>query len=191
MQSSNPFDITNNRHFLLSLSIGDEKAFDELFVKYYPKVLQFVMHFNHDKSVAEDIVQDLFMQLWINRTHFLGIKNIDNYLFVSARNAALRCLKDSFTYNETARIIPESNDIENPEVRLCYEELYKLLMQEVQKMPEQRRKVFLMSRVEGMSNAEIAEKLGVSKRTIEKHISLGIAYLREIFYLFILLTYLN
>lgn len=78
-----------------ALAEGNEKAFDALFVEYYPKVLQFVMRFCHDKSEAENIVQELFMELWIKRERFTKIENLDNYLFISARNSAIHYVKQS------------------------------------------------------------------------------------------------
>lgn len=75
---------TNNSFFMSALAEGNEKAFDALFVEYYPKVLRFVMCFCHDKSEAENIVQELFMELWIKRERFIKIENLDNYLYLHA-----------------------------------------------------------------------------------------------------------
>ena len=89
---------TNNTFLMSALADGNEMAFDALFVEYYPKVLQFVMRFCREKSEAENIVQDLFMELWIKRERFLKIENLDNYLFISARNATIRYVKQSFVF---------------------------------------------------------------------------------------------
>ena len=91
---------TNNTFLMSALADGNEMAFDALFVEYYPKVLQFVMRFCREKSEAENIVQDLFMELWIKRERFLKIENLDNYLFISARNAAIHCVKQSLVYSD-------------------------------------------------------------------------------------------
>ena len=81
---------TTDEIMLSALADGNEKAFDALFVDYYPKVLAFVSHFCNDRGEAEDIVQELFMNLWIRHEQLAGINSLDNYLFISARNAALR-----------------------------------------------------------------------------------------------------
>ena len=171
---------TNNSFFMSALAEGNEKAFDALFVDYYPKVLRFVMCFCHDKSEAENIVQELFMELWIKRERFIKIENLDNYLFISARNSAIHYVKQSLVcIDEESACNVQSNYISG-EMKLCYNELYDFIMSEIDAMPEQRRRVFVMSRVDGLNNSEIAQRLGISKRTVETHISLALAQLKKL-----------
>ncbi len=182
---------TEDAFVLSSLSMGSKKAFDAFFKAYYPKILQFVMHFCVDKQEAESLVQDIFMNLWIKRDKLGEIKNLDNYLYISARNAAIRFVKQSFVYcdDNIAKDLP--SELLNGDMKLCYEELYGFVMREINSMPEQRRRIFLMSRVDGLSNAKIAERLGIGKRTVESHISLALATLRELWPSITLLTMLN
>lgn len=163
-----------------ALAEGNEKAFDALFVEYNPKVLQFVMCFCHDKSEAENIVQELFMELWIKRERFIKIENLDNYLFISARNSAIHYVKQSLVYCDDKSACNVQSNYISGEMKLCYEELYSFIMNEIGSMPEQRRRVFVMSRVDGLNNSEIAQRLGISKRTVETHISLALEQLKKL-----------
>lgn len=163
-----------------ALAEGNEKAFDALFVEYYPKVLQFVMCFCHDKSEAENIVQELFMELWIKRERFIKIENLDNYLFISARNSAIHYVKQSLVYCDDKSACNVQSNYISGEMKLCYNELYDFIMSEIDAMPEQRRRVFVMSRVDGLNNSEIAQRLGISKRTVETHISLALEQLKKL-----------
>ena len=163
-----------------ALAEGNEKAFDALFVEYYPKVLRFVMCFCHDKSEAENIVQELFMELWIKRERFIKIENLDNYLFVSARNSAIHYVKQSLVCSDEMSACNVQSNYISGDMKLCHEELYSFIMNEIGSMPEQRRRVFVMSRVDGLNNSEIAQRLGISKRTVETHISLALAQLKKL-----------
>ena len=167
--------VISEKIILSALSRGNEEAFDMIFEQLYPKMKSFAFRLCGNEFDAENIVQDVFMQLWVNRESLKDIDSLDGYVFMMVRNAGLNFLRGSLRrgavrLDDTLQV---AGDV------LHYKELEAVLEQEVSKMPPQRRTVFFMSRVEGLSNAEISDKLGISKRTVESHISLALRDLRE------------
>ncbi|MBO5808746.1 MAG: RNA polymerase sigma-70 factor [Bacteroidales bacterium] len=168
---------------------GDKSSFDRLFFMYYPKVRKFLSYFIKSAEDAEDLAQDIFVKLWKNRRSLAAINNADNYFFVASKNSALTWLKKNSI--NTVRI--EEGYCIPDEVRtdLNYEAFEKeqLIRMMAEQMPEDRRRVFLMSRFEGLSNADIAERLGIKKKTVENHINRALKDLKGfkllIFLLFI------
>ncbi|MGI6243940.1 MAG: RNA polymerase sigma-70 factor [Prevotella sp.] len=185
-------DLTEDEMLLVALTNGNERAFDLIFVKYYARIKGFVLDLCGNEDVAENTTQEIFMNMWIHRDIFARVHSLKSYIFMMARNAAYREIKKSM---RTLHAIGLEETIEDSSVsivdEMAYQELEALIKQEVEKMPEQRRRVFKMSRWEGLSNQEIATKLGIGKRTVETHISLALADLHKILSLFLVLTLIN
>ena len=174
---------------LAALSQGNKAAFDVVFRKYYPKIKFFAARLCGDKAEAENIAQDIFMQLWIRRNQLIEIQNLENYIYVMTKNASFEIIRRSLQrqriVQETASEEPDDNIIDN---ELHYKELMAIIKEEIERIPAQRRRIFLMSRREGLSNEQIAQELGLSKRTVETHISLALQQLRHLMPLLELLT---
>lgn len=180
-------DVNTNFYLLKALSQGDEKAYDAVFLDYFPKMKRFIRGFVARDEDAENITQDIFMTLWMRRECLADVADLNSYLYVMAKNASLHYLQESMKKESVS--IDDTFDVsekDNFEDILLTEELNKLIMEAVYKMPEQRKKIFLMSRVEELSNDEIACRLNISKRTVETHISAALAELRKILPLIIL-----
>lgn len=174
-----------------ALSKGDKKAFSKFFMKYFPRVKGFICQFQIPEAEAEDIAQDLFMNFWKNRIKFANVSNMDSYTFVSARNATLKYLKFIYKY-KSDKSIDENliGDSNSTETELKLNELYEILNREIVSMPPQRRKVFVKSRIDGKSEAEIANELGISIRTVQKHITDALAELKKVL-LLVIITFFN
>lgn len=179
----------DTEEFLISaLSKGDEHAFDIIFVNYFPRIKYFVLDFCKDENIAENITQDIFLNLWVRKQSLADIKNFKAYMFTVARNAALHYLKDSL--REMSTEVDEKIEDESASVvdNMYRDELEAMISAAVNKMPEQRRRVFIMSRIDGLSNYEIAKALNISKRTVETHISLALSELRKVLPIIMILT---
>ncbi len=163
-----------------ALSQGNKEAFDYIFRQMYPKVKTFIFHLCKDEFEAENIAQDIFMKLWINHERIKDIEDFDAYVFTMARNAALKWLRN-YQHRQGTPINDIQIDSSAPseDTLLYYKELEKIIGEEIEKMPPQRRTIFKMSRIDGLSHKQIAEKLGIGVRTVETHINLALRDLRK------------
>ncbi len=180
---------------LQRLSDGDEKAFRELFDTFYPKVLAFVGCIVKQTGAAEDIAQDIFAKIWERREQ-LGdgnIQSFNGYVYRMARNAALNAIRRKSDINLSQ--LPQAE--ESPVCDASIEEQYYAREKElfikliVCQMPEQRRRIFEMSRYMGMDNQTIADALHLSKKTVENHLSLALKQLRNALAIFSLLFFVD
>lgn len=170
-----------NGIFLLIRRIkeGDKTAFSQLYRSYYPRIYSFLYTLLKDSPLAEEITQDVFVRLWINREKLDETASPDPYFFSIAKNTVLNLYKKKQVeerYLESLQVHTE----ERTEQELYYKELLHLIDDTVDKMPTQQQRIFRLSRDEGLLNAEIAEKLQLSKRTVEKHISNALSQLRDV-----------
>lgn len=167
---------------------GNNRAFELLFLYYQPRLVAFINGFIKDIEEARDMSQDVFVRLWENR-HFCGeIRSFKAFIFKTAKFAIYnyfdhQLVNDKFV--EQMLFAPVETD--SAEESLFAKELEQLIELTIEKLPEQRRKVYEMSRKEGMSNDEIAARLGISKRTVENHITTALAAIRKVTLLALLL----
>lgn len=173
-------DTERETHYLEQLGKGNHRAFDTIFMLYHPKVINFLQGFIKDEEEARDMAQEVFFKIWLNRAQLGHIASFKAYLFRMARNLVY----DYFEHN-----LVKENYQEKQKNRACYADLIEedLYAQElelliditVSQMPQQRRRIFRMSRKEGYSNQEIALRLEINKRTVENHLTQALADLRK------------
>lgn len=163
-----------------ALRNGDHQAYDKVFYSYHHKVNGFVNSLVKCPEDAEDIVGDIFLSLWTNRLKLDPSRNFNSFLYTSAKNAVLnyfrnKKVRSGYLYAQSGEHSGESSD----EAYIA-RETELLIKLTVAQMPQQRRKVFEMSREDGLSNNEIAQMLGISRKAVEKHIRLAIADIRKV-----------
>jgi RNA polymerase sigma-70 factor (family 1) len=159
----------------------DYRAFTELFKRYWLILYKTATHYIKDNEAAEEIVHDLFVNIWKGR-QTLQIEDFKSYLKLATRYEVFHQIKkrraSPLSYYEE---VPENNN--NTSVNSGYEsirsrELEIELEKHLVQLPDRCREIFLLSRREHLSNTEIAEKLGISKRSVENQITNALKYLR-------------
>lgn len=163
-----------------AIKAGDDKAFNAVFLRYYPQVKRFLHSLVKEHSLAEDLAQSVFMKIWIYRERLDPSASLKNFLSVLSRHGALdvfrskRVLMKDVTMNEADRAGSDSAAF-----RAEYDEASRRIRQVVESMPDKRRRVFELSRYKSLPNEEIAEELGLSVRTVEKHIQIALQDIRK------------
>lgn len=164
---------------LTAFQNGSHKAFEAVFVAYYNKTKAFIDGYIKSEPDAEELAEDLFVNLWINRHLIDTSKSFDSYLHTIAKNAAINYLKHKYVHDI---YLTHNQDLEytsTSEEDLIAKELGLLIDDIVEKMPEQRKQIYVLSRNEGLSNGEIAERLNTTKRNVESQLSLALKEIRK------------
>ena len=179
----------DEQYCLKELSEGNRQAFEWLFLEWHPRLVDFFTRILGDEEMAYDFAQDVFFDIWTSRSKFSEVKSFSAYLFQMARFKAYNHFDKSaviarFRHDAT---ISGSDSTPSGESALYASETETLIREALDKMPQKRRQVFMMSRYQGYSNDEIAAKLGISKRTVENHITSVLAALKSLIHLFFVL----
>lgn len=176
-------NISDDKTLVVRLKEGDKRAFKELFERHYPLFISFARRLLKDESTAEDLIQNVFMKIWVGRANLNENKSFKNYLLVSIRNEVYQYfryafrLEDSEKYSE--KFLEVIDNSMNIETEMSAKELEKNVTKIIADMPQRRREIFNMSRHEKLSNKDIAQRLGLSVRTVEKHIENALADIRK------------
>lgn len=170
----------HERDLIVRLKAGDQTAFELLFHFYYPGLVLFSTQFTTDRHESEEIVQDFFVKLWQRHQQISLTDSLKSYLFLSVKNSCLNYLKHK---KVEEKYIQKMTDL--AKIHVAYDpdlyvasELQEKVKNAIDLLPEKCREVFVMSRIHGLKNEEIATNLNISKRTVETQISKALKVLR-------------
>ncbi len=180
MQQADGYIDLHEMELLSKVAAGDRIAFGLLFDRYYNKVLSQALTYTKTLVEAEDLTQDIFIKVWNAKAKLAVVKSFKNYLFILTRNEMVdRLRKKAVDLSAGSGAIPElKEDIYIPDQQLEYQETYQLILKGMEQLPDQQKLVFRMSRLEGKTNGEIAEALGIAKTTVRWHIVLALNFLK-------------
>lgn len=154
-------------------------AFTEFYTLFFPRLLLTAHKYVKDTTVAEEIVQNVFLKIWENAESLEEIQNLKPYLYKSVINLSINYLNRQRTiehhHHQLASDLTEAYVIDLDEEN----ELVVLLNQEIEKLPPQCRKIFRLNRFERLKYKEIAVMLEISEKTVENHIAYALKILRK------------
>jgi len=176
-----------------NISSLNKDAFEKLFMEYFKPLVSFAFKFVKDVDDAKSIVHDVFMKLWEKREEIDLERSVKSYLFTSVNNRSLNFIRDNkkFTNDEFIADIQHDEHWE-PADEMSAVEIQKKVEATLENVSPKVKQVFIMSRNEGLKYKEIAEKLEISVKTVETHMSVALKALRENLkeYLTVLLLFL-
>ena len=153
--------------------------YKQMFKKYYKQLVYFSYRYVKDVQVAEDIVQDVFVNIWNKCDKLDFTLNFKSYLYSAVRNHSLMHInKTNKVELVDLKYVVEKSD-NNPDVLIENKELEKSLMKIISELPSKRREVFLLSRFDKLTYAEIAATLNISIKTVETQMSRSLKHIRK------------
>ena len=153
---------------------------DELFNCYYNRLYHFSKSILKIENGIDDILQDVFVKIWLNRQKINNPETFNAYIFTITKNEVLNLIRanlknQSFRDEMYLRSVAEEYQTQNT---LEFEEIKSAIDKIVETLPEKRQIVFKLSRTEGLPNKEIAHQLGISEKTVEDHITHSIKHIK-------------
>lgn len=162
---------------------GNKAAFDELFGLYYDRLLAFAKQYTKQLESAEELTSELFVKIWLKREMLSTVLNPEVYLFISIKNACLNLIRSNQKRQQVFTEPPIGQVLE--QIPHAYgmlmedKELSRLLDLAVARLPEQRQMVFKLVKEQGLKSNEVAQILGLSKRTVENQLYKAVKTLAE------------
>lgn len=175
------FSVYNDHDLSLLIASGDVAAFKYIFQKHRNKVYSIALGFAETGAAAEDMVQEVFMKLWINKAKLAGVENFEAYLNTVTRNHLLNYLRklanDHLLYQKLFN--QYTGQTEELSDNIVYHELENMVRKAVNQLPPQQKRVYNFCRVEGLKHEEIAEKMGIARSTVKGHMVEALSNIRN------------
>ncbi|TKC09429.1 RNA polymerase sigma factor [Pedobacter frigoris] len=172
----------NDEKILLhQISTGDSKAFGIFFHRYSPKVYTYALKIVKSESLAEEIIQEVFVKIWNLGEQLTSIENLDAYLRVITRNHTLKVLRRLALEIRTNKILAKDyrENHNDTEEYIIFKDSEKILNQAIEKLPPQQKLVYHLCHQEGLKYEEAAEKLNISRLTVKTHMQHALRFLRN------------
>ena len=170
---------------LIMVAAGNEMAFKQLFLKYHQQLGAHIFRITNSMDLAEEIVQDVFLKIWINRDALSGVHNFKAYLFVISKNHTLNCLRKLSRERHHLNICEEKYMMSLTADSEDSNSYHTILDQAIDRLPPQQQRVYLLSRHERLRYAEVANRMNISHESVKKYLSIAnasiIAFLKANF----------
>ncbi len=172
-------NLDNEREILRELADGNESVFVQVFDQYSPKIYGLALKFLNSKEVAEEVVQDVFMDIWVNRVKLPDILNLGAYIHGMAKKKIYDAYRNKTDFVEWMEGLNFREPAENATERMLQEiEHEKLLQEVVRELPEHQRKIFQLAWEEGLTHQMIAQRMNLTRLAVKSHMKRILHYIR-------------
>lgn len=176
MSSNSSLD---QKKLLLELSQGSELAFTKLYNQYKNIVYATALKITKSKTLAEEVVQDVFLKIWQNHENLAEIANFENYLFIISRNHIFDMIKKIARETNLVSDINYKNTVSDDTDNAIKDDQYNIILNQIiEQLPPQQQKIYKMAKWDGLSHQKIGENLGISTETVKKHMAQALKFVR-------------
>lgn len=176
-------EILKEQELFHRIETGEEAAFSELFALFLPRLYPFIIKFTKVEIATQEVIQETFIRIWMNRDKLPGIKNPGGWIYKVASNECYNYIRKQALNNRLFTTISDDADHQalqdEPHEQLDLKEITQLINRAVNELSPQRKKIYLMSRQQGKSIPEIAEALQLSPNTVKNALVSALKSIRE------------
>lgn len=173
-------NIIDEAKLIRLLRKGSEEAFGKVFHMHFQMLYQYSLQFLKSRQDAEDVVQEAFIRLWMHRDRIISESSLKSFLFVTTRNLLITRFNRNLSSPTFEDYLEYCNVVGSEDVsRIEYEEFLENLNRCIDELPPHQSRVVRMSKIEQLSNREIAEILGINEQSVKNNLSLGLKYIRS------------
>ncbi|HEY0611040.1 MAG TPA: RNA polymerase sigma-70 factor [Chitinophaga sp.] len=171
----------SDQTWLAAISTGDEAAFRCLFDRYRGRIYTYALRLSENTSLADEVVQDVFLKVWLKRKDLTGVENFSAWLYAIARNRMFDMMKQQARELQTRETVQQEGAacVNNAELSLLEKEQQVLLKDALAKLSPRQQLIYNLSRDRGMKHEEIADTLNISRNTVKTHLVHALRVIRD------------
>jgi len=172
--------IQNEDVLLRQIARGDERAFKIIFESSYPTVYKAALLVTASTHLAEEVVQDVFLKIWIRRLDLPAISDFRSYLFIMARNQAYKVLKKQLRWQDLQKQTADELDMHLTDLEAEREadKITKILEQAIDQLPAQQQTAFRLSKQQHLTREQVARSMNISPETVKKYLAMAMLIIR-------------
>jgi RNA polymerase sigma-70 factor (ECF subfamily) len=167
-----------DNHSDISLTLNNKQDFKKLYVLFYPALYQFALKIVKNRFGAEDIVQEVFFNLWVRGGEFKTIQKVKSFLYTSVKNKCFDHLEHEAVILKHKKYSKNQEKSDKAiDYRIIEEETYRLIYTAINTLPPECRRILMLS-IKGLQNTEIAKKMNISVNTVKTQKKIAYKHLR-------------